>query len=102
MKLSYFLTGLGVGAAAAYLLIKKEDDSFLSPKKILDIMKKDALKNGQSGDSWLCEFVEKTDYNGETVPMYQGGIIQKNDGISESTTYLIHAKTGEILDISIA
>lgn len=98
MSWKKFFFGIGVGFAAAYLLIENGNKRIISSEEALTLAKNTFKKNGEISGSWIQINPETYTKNGSTYQVYKGGICYASDSEPGQYEFMIDALTGTILE----
>jgi predicted small secreted protein len=101
MKWKSLLLGTAIGFTAGYLAKQAMDqNSALSPEKILITLKKALQKDGKIIGSWILMTPEPFHKLDIDYQVYKGGITRKNDVQQEQFEFVVDANTGTVLELT--
>ncbi|TMW71768.1 PepSY domain-containing protein [Alteribacter natronophilus] len=101
MSWKRFITGVAVGAAAAWLVKEQCDqsDCSLSPERALKLVKRRMRDFGSIDGSWIHMMAEEFHNDNLTYSVYRGGVSCTIDGQLHAFEFLVDATTGTILKL---
>ncbi|WP_339172905.1 PepSY domain-containing protein [Anoxybacillus sp. FSL W8-1294] len=94
MRMKTFLTGIVVGATAAYIFDQWQHRRLISSEQALQKAKEAFQQTGDITGSWIQTTVEMIEKNGLRYTVYRGGVTRPTDAYE----CLIDAKTGTIIE----
>ncbi|MBB5172792.1 PepSY domain-containing protein [Texcoconibacillus texcoconensis] len=99
MSLKRFIFGLGVGAAAGYLLKNQIEQSGvqMSPEKALREVKRHVESIGTIDGTWIHMVPETYTQNQLDYDVYRGGVSCTTDDELKTFEFLVDASTGTVL-----